>query len=231
MRTILAVLFAALFLSACATGPRNVDAVVQTSAAQAPGSAVLAGARYRFERGVQAVGQPAPERLEAMAESALARVGLVRDEARPALSVQVAGNVSAYWVDGGGGPWGYRPGWSFGVGIGHGFRGGGFGLGFGGPMWDPTIPAYLSEVSLLMRDLKTGQIVYDTRARHDGVWHDTENILAALFVAALEGYPAPAQAARRVDVPLLPVEPAAGQSSSSAPGAGAAQPASPAPVR
>jgi len=205
MRTTLIVLLATVFLGACATGPRNVDAVVQTSTAQPPGAAVLADARYRFERAPQAVGQPAPERLEAMAEAALARVGLVRDENKPSISVQVGGNVSAYWVDGSGG-WGYgRPGWSFGLGIGHSFRGGGIGFGFGGPMWDPTIPAYLSEVSILMRDLKTGQIVYDTRARHDGVWHDTENILAALFVAALEGYPAPGQPARRVDVPLLPV--------------------------
>ena len=75
-------------------------------------------------------------------------------------------------------------------------------------MYDTSIPAYVSEVSLLMRDLQTGQIVYDTRARHDGPWHDTENVLAALFVAALEGYPQPALPVRRVGVPLLAPPPA-----------------------
>ena len=43
------------------------------------------------------------------------------------------------------------------------------------------------------------------RARHDGPWHDTDNVLAALFVAALEGYPQPAMSVRRVGVPLVPV--------------------------
>ncbi len=209
MRTLIAVFFATLFLGACATGPRTVDAYVQTTAARAPGEAVLAGAHYKFERGPQIVGQPAPERLEALAQEAMARVGMVRDDARPRLSVQVGGSVGAYWAYSGDRPFGYgRPGWSFGFGAGHAFRGGSLGFGFGGPMGDPSIPAYVSEVNLLMRDLQTGQIVYDTRARHDGPWHDTENVLAALFVAALEGYPAPAQGTRRVDVPLLPPAPA-----------------------
>ncbi len=212
MRATLVVLLVTVFLGACATGPRNVDAYVQTQAARAPGSAVLSGAHYRFERAPQMAGQPAPERLEAMAAPALARVGLVHDELKPSVSVQVAGQVSAYWLDNMGWPGGYgRPGWTFGLGVGHSFRGGGVGFGLGGPLWDPAIPAYVSEVSLLMRDLQTGQIVYDTRARHDGPWHDTENVLAALFVAALEGYPAPTQPARLVDVPLLPVAPAQAQ--------------------
>jgi hypothetical protein len=79
----------------------------------------------------------------------------------------------------------------------------------------------MSGVSLLMRDLRTGQIVYDTHARHDGTWHDTDNVLSALFAAALEGYPQPAQSVRRVGVPLLPV----------VSGAAGSAPATPAPAR
>ncbi|WP_028603524.1 DUF4136 domain-containing protein [Ottowia thiooxydans] len=206
MRSFVIVLLATVFLSACAVGPRSVDASVHTTAARAPGSAVLAGAHYKFERGQQAVGQPAPERLEAMAKEAMARVGLVHDEAQPRLGVQVSGNVGAYWTDGGG--FYGRPGWTFGFGMGTGFRGGSLGFGLGAPLWDPAVTAYVSEVGLLMRDLQSGQIVYDTRARHDGLWHDTDNVLAALFTAALEGYPEPGQATRRVVVPLLPVTPA-----------------------
>ena len=192
-------------LAACATGPRTVDADVRTSAAQAPGNAVLQGARYRFQRGPLVAGQPAPEKLEAMAQAALARVGAQRDDARARVSVQVGGYVNAYWRD----DWDGLSNPRIALGIGGGWRGGNIGMGFGWPMWDTSIPAYVSEVSLLMRDLSTGQIVYDTRARHDGPWHDTENVLAALFVAALEGYPQPALGARRVAVPLLPPAPAA----------------------
>ncbi len=205
-------------LTACATGPRTVGADVRTSAAQPPGNEVLQGAHYRFERGPLVAGQPAPEKLEAMAQAALARVGAVRDDARPRVSVQVGGYVSAYWMDDS-----YYGGFSnpriaLGMGVGRGWRGGGVGFGLGWPMQDPSIPAYVSEVSVLMRDLSTGQIVYDTRARHDGPWHDTENVLAALFVAALEGYPQPAQGVRRVGVPLLPPAAAA---PAAAPAAGA----------
>ncbi len=195
-----AIISAAFLLVACATGPRTVVSDVRTTAAQPPGGAVLVGARYRFERGPLVAGQPAPERLEAMAQAALARVGLERDDARARLAVQVSGTVSAYWMDDGGRPHGGPGRLSFGLGIGRG----GFGLGLGGPLHDDTIPLYISEASVLMRDLRTGQIVYDSRARHDGPWHDTENVLAALFVAALQGYPNPPQGMRRVDVPLLP---------------------------
>lgn len=206
-------------LTACATGPRTVDAEVRTTSAQAPGNAVLQGARYRFERGALVAGQPAPEKLEAMAQAALARVGAQRDDARPRVSVQVGGYVNAYWLDDMGMPYGgmSNPRIALGIGVGGGWRGGGIGLGFGGPLWDTSIPAYISEVSLLMRDLSTGQIVYDTRARHDGPWHDTENVLAALFVAALEGYPQPAHTVRRVAVPLLPPAPAAPATAPAAP--------------
>ena len=205
-----ALILLAGLLAACATGPRTVGADVRTSAAQPPGNAVLQGAHYRFERGPLVAGQPAPEKLEAMAQAALARVGAVRDEVRPRVSVQVGGYVNAYWMDDSGMPYGgmSNPRIALGIGMGGGWRGGGIGLGFGGPLWDPSIPAYVSEVSLLMRDLSTGQIVYDTHARHDGPWHDTENVLAALFAAALEGYPQPAHAVRRVAVPLLPAAPA-----------------------
>lgn len=213
-----ALILLASALTACATGPRTVGADVRTSAAQPPGNAVLQGAHYRFERGPLVAGQPAPEKLEAMAQAALARVGTVRDDARPRVSVQVGGYVNAYWMDDAFYSGRSNASLALGMGIGRGWRGGGIGFGPGWPLQDPSIPAYASEVSLLMRDVQTGQIVYDTRARHDGPWHDTENVLAALFVAALEGYPQPAQPVRRVGVPLLP------------PAAPAAAPPAPAPA-
>ena len=197
-----ALVLIAILLNACASGPRVVDALVRTHAAQPPGAAVLQGAHYRFEHAPARVGQPAPERLQALAQAALARVGAVRDDAGARVSVQVDGTISAYWRD----PWHEpsNPRVTLGLGVGHAWRGGAIGLGWGWPMGGDSVPAYASEVSLLMRDLQSGQIVYDTRARHDGPWHDTDAVLAALFVAALEGYPQPAASERRVAVPLRP---------------------------
>ena len=198
-----ALVLIASVLTACASGPRVVGADVRTHAAQPPGAAVLQGAHYRFERAPAAPGQPAPDHLEALAQAALARVGLVRDDAAPRVSVQVGATASAY---GGGpwGPWGEPSNARIALGLGYGWRGGAFGWGYGGPLWDADMPVYVTEVSLLMRDLKTGQIVYDTRARHDGTTSAGDGVLAALFTAALEGYPQPAQGVRRVGVPLLP---------------------------
>ena len=212
-------------LSACATGPRTVDAQVRTVAAQPPGAAVLNQAHYRFDRVPPVAGQPAPDKLEAMAQAALARVGLQRDDAGAAISVQVGATSGAYWADGWGRPLGWGPRMSLGMGFG---RGGALGWGMGWPLDDPSVPVYVSEVSLLMRDLRTGQIVYDTRARHDGPWSDTDNILPALFAAALEGFPNPAQTERPVGVPLLPV--AAGGSALATPTTGAGTPTPVAPA-
>ena len=227
----LGLIVATAALTACATGPRTGTADVRTVAAQAPGAAVLQHARYRFERGQLVAGQPAPEKLEAMAQAALTRVGAQRDDAGAQLSVQVGGYVSAYWRDEWGRPMGYGPRMSLGLGFGRGWRGGAFGLGMGWPLDDASIPAYVSDVSLLMRDLRTGQIVYDTRARHDGPWHDTDNVLAALFTAALEGYPAPAQTQRVVGVPLVPVAKVAPGSAPPVPTTGAAPTSAPVPAQ
>ncbi len=211
-------------LAGCASGPRVVGADVSTHTAQPPGAAVLQGAHYRFEPIALVPGQPAPARVEALAQAALARVGLVRDDAAPRVGVQVSAMVNAYW----------RNDWEpsnprLALGLGYGWRGGGIGFGTGWPLYDPSFPAYVSEVSLLMRDLKTGQIVYDTRARHDGPWSDTDAVLAALFTAALQGYPQPAQGLRRVDVPLIPRD-AQAPATAVAPPGNAPTPA-PAPAR
>ncbi|MDO5625343.1 MAG: hypothetical protein Q4G71_11710 [Pseudomonadota bacterium] len=220
----------AAVLTGCATGPRTVNADVRTSAAQPPGNAVLQGARYRFEPAPP--GQLPPAQVQAMAEAALARVGAVRDDTRARVSVQASAWVNTYWMDEWGAPYGgwSNPRVSLGLGFGRGWRGGGVGFGVGMPMASPAVAVQASEVSLLMRDVQTGQIVYDTRARHDGTWRDTDNVLAALFVAALEGYPAPAQTVRQVGVPLLPAAPKAATPPPADAPAGAAPPVGHAPT-
>ena len=192
----------ALGLVGCASGPRIVAAEVRANAAQGPGAALLQAVHYRFEPQPPVAGQPAPAQIEALAQAALARVGAVRDEADARVSVQVGASVYAGWAD----AWGEPSNPRIALGFGTGWRGGGLGFGWGGPLgWDDSVPIYVSEVSLVMRDLHSGQIVYDTRARHDGTWSNTSAVLSALFAAALQGYPAPPSGAHRVDVPMVPV--------------------------
>lgn len=212
-----------LLLAACASGPRVIVSQVSTDAATAPGASLLHNAHYRFEPVPAAPGQPDAQKVQAMAERALQRVGAVRDDANPRVGVQASARVDAYWVDDyWGGP--SNPRVALGLGVGSGWHGGGIGLGLGWPFWDRSVPFYRSEVSLVMRDLASGTIVYSTQARHDGPWHNTDTVLAALFVAALEGYPQPAQRVRRVDVPVQAPEQQAG-------GAPPPQPVQPEPAR
>ena len=218
---LLALAMAAGLLAGCASGPRIVAAEVCTTAAEAPGTTVLQQARYRFVSPAGA--SPAQQHLQDLAEAALARVGAVRDDAGARVSVQVGLTVGGYWPGDWGAPY---PGWSnprvaLGLGVGPGWRGGGLGFGFGWPMFDEPTPVYVTELQLLMRDLSTGQIAYDTRARHHGSsGSGSDALVAALLAAALQGYPNPSAAVRRVDVPLLPAsaaEPAASPASAPTP--------------
>lgn len=196
-----ALIAATLLLAACASGPRVIDSQVSTDAAAAPGADLLRQVHYRFEAAPAVAGQPDPHKIQALAEQALQRVGAVRDEANARVSVQASARVDAYWADD---YWGGASNTrlSLGLGVGSGWHGGGIGLGFGWPFWSNSVPAYNSEVSLVMRELASGAIIYSTQARHNGPWHDTDAVLGALFVAALEGYPQPAQRVRRVQVPV-----------------------------
>lgn len=201
-----ALIAAALLLAACASGPRVIDSQVSTDAATAPGAGLLHEAHYRFQATPAVAGQPDPQKIQAMAEQALQRVDAVRDDANARVGVQASARVDAYWADD---YWGgaSNPRVALGLGVGSGWHGGGIGLGFGWPFWSNSVPFYTSEVSLVMRDLASGAIIYSTQARHSGPWHDTDTVLAALFVAALEGYPQPQQRVRHVAVPLQPDEP------------------------
>lgn len=203
-RTLFALLFPLLWLTGCAT-TRLVDTDVQSFAT--PPSAAR-GASYRFERlpSQQAQTQAAQQsELEALAEPALARVGLMRDDAAASYSVQIAAaiRVDPY------APWdrpliGWGPGFGFGWGLhnGHGrFIGphpfmGVYGFGLG------EQPYYWRQVSLLMRDLSTAQVVYETHAAHDGRWTDDKAILGAMFEAALQGFPNPPAGPRRVNIEI-----------------------------
>ena len=183
-------------LSGCGS-MRLIDSDV-VSAAVPPGQS-LQGAKYRFERLPTQVNNPEAGLAEQQAQTAMTAVGLVRDDAGASLSVMVGFSGTRYLAD----PWGHPigPGWtphgSITIGSGLGSH-----MGVGMGMRFPPPTHYRREVSLIMRDLKSGQVVYETRASHSGPWRDSEPIFATLFQAAMANFPNPPVGLRRVNIEL-----------------------------
>ena len=184
-------------LTGCAS-VRLIDSDVVSVAAVPPGKS-LQGAKYRFERLPSQAHNPEAGLAEQQAQAAMTAVGLVRDDAAAQLSVMVGFSGTQYLAD----PWG-RPlgsGWTpYGnIAIGSGV-GSHIGLGLGMRFPPPT--HFRREVSLIMRDLQSGQVVYETRASHSGPWSDSVPIFATLFQAALANFPNPPAGPRRVNIEL-----------------------------
>lgn len=141
---------------------------------------------------------------------------LLEDAARPALeaagfrpaaegsaadvTVQVGARVSgderAYLYDGFG-PFGW-PGYH---------RRPRFGLGVGwGPYWSGSFPTpqYEREVMVLVRDRRSGQTVYETRATNSGNSSAIQSLLPAMFAAAMKDFPAAGINPRRVVTDIAP---------------------------
>lgn len=198
-RPVYALFLAVLLLGGCAS-VRQVD--VEVGSLSTLKSVPVAA--YRFER---LPSQQTPEQmqgqlaLEAMAEKALALVGMRRNEAQAGYSVLIGARVQRENSDPWNDPW-YGPGrFSASFGFGRrgppGIRAGGF--------WGPGFPRYDSsyfrrEVSLLMRDLPSGQVVFESHAMHESVSVDSNAILPLMFEAAVSGFPNPPMERRVVRI-------------------------------
>ncbi|MDO8442238.1 MAG: hypothetical protein Q7S97_13800, partial [Polaromonas sp.] len=114
-RSLIAIFLIALGLTGCGT-TRLVDSDVRSYATP---PSVPVGAHYRFERLPSQQANAAQQaRLEAMAQQALAKVGLQRDDASASYSVQVSVGVKVDPYSPGDGPYGgWWPGWNFGFGL------------------------------------------------------------------------------------------------------------------
>ncbi len=185
----------AALLTGCAS-TRVVDSQVLAIANVPPGLS-LQGASYRFERLPSQAANPEAGLAEQQAEQALAAVGLVRNDAAAQLSVQVGFLGTEYLSDPWGRPYGWGPYGSVAIGRGAPW---GTGVGVGMNMRIPPSPQYHREVSLILRELRSGQVVYETRASHDGPWSDSVRIFATLFQAALAHFPNPPAGPHRVDI-------------------------------
>lgn len=189
----------ALFMVGCST-TRLVESDVTAfhnwnAAPPAPGTT------YRFERlPSQRVVGAQQDYLEERARAALAKVGMELNTAAPRYTVQVRVNtlvIERAGYDG----LGYD-GFGFaspGVFLGGGNRGAAFGMSF--PMRFSE-PYYRRELTLLVRDQNTQQVVFETRAVSDGVQGETLSVLTAMLDAALLGFPQPPPGTRRVNVQI-----------------------------
>ena len=200
MRVLLTgLILAAGLLSGCAS-MRIVDSDV-VSVVAAPAGMNLQGAKYRFERLPSQANNPEAGLAEQQAQAAMTAVGLVRDDANAQLSVLVGFAGTQYLADAWGRP--LPPGaWSPYYGSISMGRGIGPNVGLGMGMRFPPPTQYRREVSLIMRDLKSGQVVYETRATHDGPWADSAQVFATLFQAAMANFPNPPAGLRRVNIEI-----------------------------
>jgi len=55
---------------------------------------------------------------------------------------------------------------------------------------------------VLLRELASGQVVYETSATFDSTWSDSNNLLPVLMQAALQDYPQPLAGPRKVNIEL-----------------------------
>lgn len=166
--------------------PRMIDSDVQSFVGNAP---ALNGVSYRFERLPSQANNMDQDQVEALAQEALDRIGLQRNDDAHRYLVQV--NVA---VDTMQNPH-YRPPRPRLV------------VGANGAIyeeWPWTLsveaPWYRHRAQLLLRDSGTGQLAYETAAVFDGPWRDTLNLLPPMLEAALKDYPLPGK--RRVVVEL-----------------------------
>lgn len=196
-KSLLGIAAATVLLAGCST-VRLVDSDV-TAFSSWKSTPPGPGTPYRFERlpSQQAMG-PAQDALEQVARTSLAKVGMEFNPAAARYSVQVTAQTlvverfpySAYDGFGYGGP---------GVFLGGGSRGASVGLSF--PMRFPEL-WYKRDVTILMRDLGSQQVVFESRALHDGVWSDTAAVLPAMLDSALLGFPQPPAGVRRVNIEI-----------------------------
>jgi hypothetical protein len=145
---------------------------------------------YRLERLPSQAGAPDQARIEALADPALLRAGLRRDDAAARYSVQVSsrtqGVISASPLGGGFG-WGWPFGW-------------------GPPIQTAANTAYRREVNVVVREAASNRVVYESKASSESFYLNNDEVVGAMFDAALAGFPNPPQGTRQVNVQVMPVQ-------------------------
>lgn len=174
-----------------ATLPTEVATFGRWPEGRSPGAYVFDRLPSQSERG------DAQALLEAAAAPALEQAGFRIANGVVQADVRVEVQMRLLRVDLP--PWPH-PGW-FGMGWGIGAAGPGdawlFGLGLHG-----GAPRYEREVLVLIREMGSGQVLYEARAASEGATPGDAGIFRAMFQAALSDFPATRSAPRKVSTPL-----------------------------
>lgn len=214
MPRLVAFLLAALMLAGCATldaVDSDVTRFSQWPAGRQPGS-------YAFERLPSQQAEPQQAQvIEDAARRAIETAGFspVAPGTTPEVTIQLGARITEadtlpfadpFWYGGWAPlwrPYGYgrfgRP--FFGPGFGYGY--GGYGYGYGG--YGGGYRYFEREVGILIRDKKSGEPLYEARARSEGVTAGVSVVLPAMFSAALSRFPqGDGGQSERVRIPLAP---------------------------
>ena len=194
-RSMIAIVAAAM-LSACASlndVSADVSSYSRWPAGRGPGT-------YAFERLPSQQTRPQQaQMLEDSARQAVEGAGFAPapEGSAPDVTIQVGARIvetdgypydDPFWY-GGFGVW-HRPFGRFARPYGaFGWRGG----YWGGPGYG-DFPSYQREVALLIRDKRSGEPLYESRAQNEGSTTGVATILPKMFVAALKDFPAGAAA-------------------------------------
>ena len=174
----------AALLSGC-TGGYLLDNDVQSFSTL---QALPSQPAYRFDR-LPSQQVPAQAQLESMADPALHQAGLRRDDASARYTVQVGGTVHRILS-----PWSNL--WTHGAWTGRQRH-----LGFGGSLSGLDEPYwYRREVSVILRELPSNRVVFESNAINHGPWVNDQAVFSAMFQAALQGFPNPPPGPRAVNI-------------------------------
>ncbi len=153
--------------------------------------------------------QAHPERqvqLEAAARGALEAAGFraAPDAGNAEYLMQLGARVTSNdpWIYND--PLFWRGSWRYGYGASYGY--GRFGRGWG-PGWGfnsgiAYTPTFEREVALLIRDRKTGALLYEARASNTGPSTAIDYLMPAMFEAALKDFPSAGPNPRSVTTPI-----------------------------
>ncbi len=161
---------------------------------------------YAFERLPSQQVQPqTAQLLEDAARLAVEGAGFkpATEAAIPDVTIQIGARITAvdrspyddpFWYGGyWGGYWGSNWAWRQPLGrarfVGAPFWGPGWHGGYWGPPGYGT-PYYEREVAVLIRDKRSGEPLYEGRAQSGGLYSTPDRTLPALFIAALQDFPA-----------------------------------------
>jgi hypothetical protein len=175
----------AMLLGACASTPPA--ATVQVFTAQ---PRFAAGATYRHDRLPSQAARPDQAQLESVADAALSRAGLRRDDAAGRLAVQLTARQDQAPAG-----WGWGGGPAVGIGLGGGSGGGFGGIGLSFPIGGGGVRPASQLVDVQLRDLGSGQVVFQSQASGDAGLST-----AALVQAALSDFPNAPPGARQVPI-------------------------------